>query len=214
MSYDVKNMLRAPGLAKLPIFGENEDGEKIFDFNTLVTMPPELEVEAGGRESKAIEAAIKRVRLYKLDTRPPERRQATELEKLGLKYVRNIILYGYSSWYEWRNAMWGTKWNSYDLKEIDEDTILFTTAINTPEPVIRALVARYPMLTFEHWWSGEEPGHYTGYRVYSAENTAERYDDESQDAFDVFRALWGDTGCIVKEKGCWRRRDCDECEGC
>ena len=26
MSYDVKNMLRAPGLAKLPIFGENEDG--------------------------------------------------------------------------------------------------------------------------------------------------------------------------------------------
>lgn len=214
MSYDVKNMLRAPGLAKLPIFGANEEGDRNFDFNTLVPMPPELEIADGSITNKATEAAIKRVRQYKLDTRSPERRQATELEMLGLKYVRNIILYGYSSWYEWRNEMWGTKWNSYDLKEIDRDTILFTTANDTPEPVIRALVARYPMLTFEHWWSGEEPGHYTGHRVYSAENTEELYDDESQDAFEVFRTLWGDTGCIVKEKGCWRRRDCDECEGC
>ena len=214
MSYDVKNMLKAPGLTKLPVFGENEDGDRIFDFNTIITMPPELDIPAGGDENKAIDAAIKRVRLYKLGARTRERRQATELEKKGLKYLRNIILYGYSSWYDWRNAMWGTKWNSYDLKVIDEDTIMFTTSTNAPEQIIRALAAMYPMLQFEHWWSGEEPGHYTGYRVYSADNAHEDYDDESQDAFDVFRALWGDTGCVVKECGCWRRRDCSECEGC
>ena len=214
MSYDVKNMLKAPGLTKLPVFGENEDGAKIFDSNTIITMPPELDIPAGGDENKAIDAAIKRVRLYKLGARTRERRQATELEKKGLKYLRNIILYGYSSWYDWRNAMWGTKWNSYDLKVIDEDTIMFTTSTNAPEQIIRALAAMYPMLQFEHWWSGEEPGHYTGYRVYSADNAHEDYDDESQDAFDVFRALWGDTGCVVKECGCWRRRDCSECEGC
>lgn len=215
MSYAVKNMLRAKGLAKLPIFGENEDGKEIFDFNALVPMPDTLDVDSGPIEKKAIEAAKRKLRMAGANMPIPGRKEATELEKAGLAYITNIILYGYSSWYDWRMDKWGTKWNSYDLKCVDMDTIIFSTDTNAPEQIIRALAARYPMLTIEHWWSGEEPGHYTGYREYNAEyNDDGHFADESQDAFEIFAKLWGNTGCLVKERGCWRRKDCDECDGC
>lgn len=213
MSYDVKNMLRARGLKKLPIFGEDEYEKEIFDFNSILPMPEELEIESGGITGEAMEAAMRKLSLYKRMSDKPAP-IASHLEKKGLEYVRNTILYGYPTWYEWRIANWGTKHNSYDLKIIDENTILFTTAVNEPKQVIAELAKRYPMLTIEHWWSGEEPGCYTGHLEYNAENTGHDVADESQEAFDIFVRLWGDTGCVIKDKGCWRRRRCDECDRC
>ncbi len=60
------------------------------------------------------------------------------------------------AWYEWRNRHWGTKWdvggqdNPVDVQERgDETTIVFVTAWDPPIPVIRAMSATYPSLTFD-----------------------------------------------------------------
>jgi hypothetical protein len=58
--------------------------------------------------------------------------------------------------YEWRCLHWGTKWdvggqeNPVDVQERDgETTIVFYTAWEPPIPVIRAMSAIYPSLTFD-----------------------------------------------------------------
>jgi hypothetical protein len=58
--------------------------------------------------------------------------------------------------FEWRCRHWGTRWdvggqeNPADVQERDgETTIVFVTAWDAPLPVIRAMSAVYPSLTFE-----------------------------------------------------------------
>jgi hypothetical protein len=57
---------------------------------------------------------------------------------------------GHDGWYMWRVANWGSKWNSYEFDGGRiSDTIYdctFSTAWGCPQPVIRALAARFPML--------------------------------------------------------------------
>ena len=52
--------------------------------------------------------------------------------------------YGYTSWYDWSNANWGTKWNAYQVRYIagDEHKIVleFQTAWAYPEPVLDKLM--------------------------------------------------------------------------
>lgn len=63
----------------------------------------------------------------------------------------NLKTHGYSDWYEWSFDHWGTKWNAYDQgqPELAKDgksvTYDFTTAWDTPTPVLQALVDKYPV---------------------------------------------------------------------
>jgi len=66
---------------------------------------------------------------------------------------------------EWRCRHWGTKWDvggqedPADVQERDgETTIVFCTAWNPPIPVIRAMSAIYPSLTFVKARSGHARG--------------------------------------------------------
>lgn len=58
---------------------------------------------------------------------------------------------GHDGWYMWRVANWGSKWNSYEFDgDRISDTVYdcaFSTAWSCPQPVIRALAARFPMLS-------------------------------------------------------------------
>ncbi len=60
--------------------------------------------------------------------------------------------------YEWCTANWGTKWNACRVQlEVPENTAYFSfeTAWSPPTPVITALGALYPTLTFKlHYWEG------------------------------------------------------------
>lgn len=64
------------------------------------------------------------------------------LGELGKDYIDNIINYGYSQWFDWRNNVWGTKWNvedevivNYDA-ESDEYEIEFNTAWSFPSGIV------------------------------------------------------------------------------
>jgi hypothetical protein len=71
---------------------------------------------------------------------------------------------GFTSWYDWSVENWGTKWNAYgtpDRRDTDS-TIWFDTAWSVPQPVIEALTAMFPEVTFCITWADEDTGNNCG----------------------------------------------------
>jgi hypothetical protein len=156
-----------------------------FDFNKLLPMPKELDIEAGSRT----ERGLKLVREYQqsladLEQRrpvlPPEE-YAAELRQwekdywekqladpetwvLGKKAYNNIRRFGCPTWYEWCSQNWGTKWNAYGFRplEKDSDTIEFYTAWNSVPKIVALLSRKYPEQTITYRWADEDIGHNVG----------------------------------------------------
>lgn len=59
---------------------------------------------------------------------------------------------GFSSWYEWCNARWGTKWNAYSIeyRELTDERVVFKfeTAWSFPEPIFFRLHQMFPDVVF------------------------------------------------------------------
>jgi hypothetical protein len=51
------------------------------------------------------------------------------------------------NWYKWNIQNWGTKWNSYDSKQLN-NVIYFTTAYSSPFPIIEQLSKLYKTVKF------------------------------------------------------------------
>jgi len=68
---------------------------------------------------------------------------------LGKQVYDNIKNYGCESWYDWRVAHWGTKWNCYECEEEGDRRIAFLTAWSPPVPIFDELAKRYPKITFQ-----------------------------------------------------------------
>ena len=60
---------------------------------------------------------------------------------------------GFSNWYDWTIAKWGTKWGAYDYEERERDDgrfiFKFETAWSFPEPVFKMLAEQHPSLVFD-----------------------------------------------------------------
>ncbi len=83
---------------------------------------------------------------------PPERKDP-EVLMLGRRFRENEEKHGYRTWYDWRIAHWGTKWNAYKFKLVDTGDpfeVSFMTAWDPPHPVIEALSARFPAAVVWH----------------------------------------------------------------
>ena len=185
------------------------EGKETFDFNTIVPMPPSLNLEDGSRTSFAIVAYVtnafsipysrlgkKRIDLISphvwcgrtgLKTEISEYKKMynslalpdrTDLLKDGNTYVDNIKQYGYATWYGWRNANWGTKWNACDV-DVSGDTIWFDTAWAPPFAVIEALSRKFPDEEIDLAWD-EESG-WRGGQVYMNGKVIEEYEPETND---------------------------------
>lgn len=66
--------------------------------------------------------------------------------------------FGFESWYDWRIANWGTKWDVEPVIE-DNDTYVnynFESAWTPPSAFLITIAERYPLLTFR--LNFEEPG--------------------------------------------------------
>ena len=80
-----------------------------------------------------------------------------------------LLKYGAKTWYDWCVLNWGTKWNSYETKEILVESsyqlnIEFTTAWSAPLPIYEKLDEMFPDAQIEAFWSDE--GSYERSRVY------------------------------------------------
>jgi hypothetical protein len=94
------------------------DGELIFDFDKVITMPKELQIEAMSAD--------------------PSTPEGKKLKKLQDKNLEN---YGAKDWYDWCTQNWGTKWNSYS-NHIQDNGVSFDTAWAPPIPVIVELAEK------------------------------------------------------------------------
>lgn len=83
---------------------------------------------------------------------------ASELIKQGQVYVDNLLNYGATTWYDWRCNNWGTKWNAYDFRPFEDNTLTFSTAWSRALPIIDKLSEMYPDIRFSYGWADEDIG--------------------------------------------------------
>lgn len=240
MPNHVKNIVKMKGITKLPFFKREKDERTgaevtLFDFNKIIPMPESLNVTSGSKEDTAIEAVLRKLGQHRFsgkdyatmsDEDYAKRRKwmsetEEELQKLGLLYISNKILYGATTWYDWCVDNWDTKWNAYQNEQPDEDTITFETAWSSPQKVIEKMAQMvaemYPDTVIEHWWADEDCGNNTGYAIYENGQQTDIcwYDSCSNEAYETYIMCWGASSCFYKdEKGNWRHHDCGSCHGC
>lgn len=137
-----------------------------LEFNKVVPMPKELDIEAGSIGEwgyralygnwREVAASPRYRDAIEFDTRADFlnhlRRIEPETVALGEQYRRNEDRHGHRTWYTWRKERWGTKWDAYGHDETEEhgDTLVlwFHTAWSPPSPVIQEMSAAFPELAF------------------------------------------------------------------
>lgn len=94
--------------------------------------------------------------------------QNRRLYELGQLYVENFQNYGATTWYDWCNTNWNTKWNasSYGLTDNDKNALYFETAWDAPYPILIALSSKHPDIEMELFWADEDRGCHTGRAVF------------------------------------------------
>lgn len=168
----------------------NEKGVyALVDFNKIVPMPETLDVSSSsvGKDGKdyllGLSGNCFQVAEYKKSAHYEKMKQMEKDNpewfnkhlELGRQYLRNIADYGHCTWYEWRYANWGTKWNAYEIEKVDDNTMMFQTAWAGVPDLICKLGAMFPEVTIKYDYADED----TSYNVGSYIITGEDVDDNS-----------------------------------
>ena len=204
--------------------------EKFVDFNELIPMPEDLNIQSGSKTIKGLHAYTAFVDecgledLYRESPKPdipseqvetyrrahPE--ISTEEWDLGKRAFENKRQYGFTDWYDWRCKNWGTKWVGYDARLDSANKFRFSTAWNAPHPVVEEIARRHPNLHITHRWAGENLGSALGERVYENGKIVEEdtmYFDEYSSvdrmefALDVWDCKPSDVGLVLNSTGTW-----------
>lgn len=183
-----RNHVSMQGISKY--YTKDEDGKTTFSFNTILPMPKELEIQSCSTNDEAIMVYVTEKLtipydkvsdesdkyLKHIDCRfiPNNREivwerckqldenQLNERYEEGKILISNIKNYGYPTWYEWANNVWGTKWDAGDV-DAKEDKVNFETAWCPPYGVLQKLSELEPDREIIcEWW--EESG-YEGYMI-------------------------------------------------
>ena len=199
---NVRNILTAKGLTKLPIFSKNAEGKDFFDFEKIIPVPESLWVSESSFLNKKIEIAVDKILSYlNQNYNVPASKYyvgveaSSDDEKEGAEYVRNIVLYGYPTWYGFCHRKWGTTRNSWDTKIVDDDTIMFTSSCYTPLPLIKKLAADHPELEFHLSYADDYAGDNCGTAYFHGrEERINAIPDGSEESFDMYMRIWGIDG--------------------
>lgn len=186
-----------------------------IDFNKLMPMPAELNIECSSRTNDGLklfgdylcEAA--RIAAKMPDATPNERAAALfrhmddwqkehkadpEVWELGKKASRNIQKYGCATWREWCRLNWGSKWNAYQCVPLDEraDTMEFQTANCAVPKIAAALSQRFPTQTVIYSWSGGELMQSLGRMVFQGGKAVriDIPDDRTAQAYAMSAGVW------------------------
>ena len=174
--------------------GMSDENEPIYmDFNKIIPMPESLNIESGSRGNTGIALYMAKEHgdfngVNKILDYPWAKRDGIttfeqlyehftkddpEVLNLGRQYYENYMNYGATTWYEWANKNWGTKWNAYDQQKVDDNTIEFLTAWSSVPALIEALSERFPALTISSSYADEDRGNNVGEYVYEDGKCAE-----------------------------------------
>lgn len=110
-----------------------------------------------------------------------------------IQCLKNIREHGSTSWYEWANANWGTKWNAYAQNDNrnTEDTIYFQTAWSSPLQLIQKLSKMFPLVKINIDYADEDSGSNTGKIVFENGEATEVMQPESQskEGYEIYFEL-------------------------
>ena len=195
-----------------------------YDGSKLIPMPEELNIECGSVTNQAIRAYLSAINpkntafpypfkmhgdLFealsaalgcsgshaKLMQKPADfGEQADEMIALGRRYVDNYLHYGVTTWYDFRVAKWGSKWNSYNAQPLENDTLTFCTAYSRVLPVIAELARRFPDIEIEYAWADEDIGNNVGYAKFEGGELVEDFwfEPYTKEAYEFASEVMGD----------------------
>ena len=157
---------------------KDESGElhtNLFDFNKVVPMPEELNIESGSSGEWGMRYLLLNAKssfLWTDDDRSFMERMEKQKEEnpdrfnndveLGKKYLNNISKYGHTTWYEWHCANWGTKWNACEVEWVNDNQVEFETAWSFCFPIVEKLSQLFPDVAIEFSFADEDCGSNTG----------------------------------------------------
>lgn len=147
--------------------------ETCFDFNKILPMPEELNLESGSSETLSIECAHARKK-HKTTCEEYERwkwsksKTFDEWADLGEKYLSNLKKYGATTWYDWCYDNWGTKWNACDASWDGNNFVSFNTAWSCPEAIFEQMSKMFPNISFTVEYADEDLGSNCGTIEYSS----------------------------------------------
>ncbi len=157
-----------------------------IDFNKLVPIPPELNMEADRRTDAGLKLYRKflktstLVSIATLHATSEEREAAVrehlkrwekvdpELWALGKKAYQNIQKYDVPTQYEWMRLHWGCLVNAEQCVPLDANahTMEFHTFLCPVPKIVAALSQRFPTQTVTYSWSGGKPVQHLGRMVF------------------------------------------------
>ncbi|MFA5934931.1 MAG: hypothetical protein WC827_03550 [Candidatus Paceibacterota bacterium] len=178
----------------------NEAWIRFPDFEKVVPMPESLHINSGSNgdmgysilhgksENCFMDMGEQLRRFYERDIKE----RICILEE-GIAYEKNMIEYGFKTWYDWSIANWGTKWNSSDCEKISENTFDFTTAWSGVPSIIEKISFQFPDITFLYYYSDENTGYNCGIGKYqNGEIEFTQVENESEEAYELYFTLHPD----------------------
>lgn len=177
--------------------------DNAFDFNKIVPMPEELDIEASDLLARdfiqhwkdspmkeCVTEVLDQAIQYFLYERECEGEKMTLKDiQNTTKMIHNYFKYGYLFWNDWRLEKWGTKWNTNGA-DCWKDGFVFDTAWSTPEPAMRTLSELYPDVEIFIKYADEDLGQNCG--TYTCVNGCTSADGlTGEDATKFACELWG-----------------------
>lgn len=146
------------------------------DLNKIAPMPESLEIEVGSHVLTAAENALKLplhenniIAALEQENRKNSQSVLEFDEKdIELYYtcIDNARKYGHMYWYTWATKNWGTKWNVFSCKKIDENIFEFETAWSNIAKMITKIAEEFKDVEIMYEWADEDTGHNCGTVVY------------------------------------------------
>lgn len=187
--------------------------ESDFDFNKIIPMPKTLEITYGSSHDEDIYwflsdkgnlsvEAVRKKQLSKLihnhfsaNYLSDVAKRVNEIEEkpsyeMGAQLVQNYILYGATTWYDWRISNWGTKWNTSEPFMYDYGDCInfdFDTAWNAPTEIFKKLCSDFPNLKMNGAYADEDIGNNCG----EWENINGIFDLSYIDTVEFACKVWG-----------------------
>jgi len=136
----------------------------LIDFNLQPVDRTRLFRDGKYRELTDVLSKDNAIRLYLLKNHMANDLNDEEFE-IFIEYMRAYRKLGCMNWYDWNIKNWGTKWNAYSFKRLNERQIYFETAWSAPFPVIDKL-HELTQKHIIHEWADEDVGSNVGRREY------------------------------------------------
>lgn len=171
---------------EVTIFGDDNDlatiealvksDESEFDFEKIIPMPKDLNIDANPEEKTALviycdknnleipKAAYESIPFFfeeEARKDAEEISQDTAYYNYGRQVYHNLVTYGVSNWYRWRCHNWGTKWNASDVifkKKRNRLIYSFDTAWSFPFNIFLALSKKFPKVKIRVDYDSVESG--------------------------------------------------------